>query len=175
MSIRAPTLWLFMAVPLASVPLPMARADVGSFLLGSKIGADGVEATYRKGNQIRAWARVSRDLSAGEAQRLAVRHIAEMTKAKGYDRFAIVKVSDCGTMMMNGIPMYHSCRLIAQMVSEGEEAKPERGQKVRYLQVAEVLSGPDYADLRANMMSNGSGLAEAVEAARESSSVPQDD
>lgn len=175
MAARSAIWSLAMAAGLVALPGAPARADLGTFLLGSKINADGVDATYRKGNQIRAYATVSRNLTVSEARNRAVLRIAQMTKDKGYERFAIVKISDCGTMMMHGIPVYHSCRLLAQMVGPAEEAKPEKGHKVVYVDVATVVDDMEREDLRANMMDNGRGLAEAVDQARADANAPQRD
>lgn len=123
-----------------SLPATSAQAlQLGSLLIG-KMGP--VDAKYRKGNLIRAHASLGRDRSPSEAYRLAMAKIAELAQAKGYVRVGVTKVSDCGTLMMNGtIAVAHSCRILAQMVGPDEAAKPEGNNKVIYFSVPELLAG----------------------------------
>ena len=135
---RAVLLGLSIALA-AGAPAPAGAFQLASLLVGK---LDPVQAKYRKGNVIRAHASFGRDRSPAEAYRAALMKIAEMAEAKGYGRIGVTKVSDCGTLMMNGtIAVAVSCRILAQMVRPGEAAKPEGDRKVVYFAVGELRAG----------------------------------
>jgi hypothetical protein len=122
-----------------AAPTAASSMQVGDFLLGKQ---GGVGAKYRDGNVIRAHASMGRDGSPQQAYRLAMIKIAEMASAKGYARIGVTKVSDCGTLKMNGsITVAHSCRILAQMVRADEDAKPEGKAPVVYFSVPEIMMG----------------------------------
>jgi hypothetical protein len=123
----------------AVAPAAAGAVQLGSLLVGKR---GSVDAKYRDGNIIRAHANMSRDGSPQEAYRLAMVKIAEMANAKGYLRVGVTKVSDCGTLVMNGtITVAHSCRILAQMVRADEEAKPEGKTPVVYFSVPDIMMG----------------------------------
>jgi len=121
-----------------------AAAPAGAFQLAGLLmpKLDPVQGKYRKGNVIRVYASLRRDHSPAEAYRAALTKVAELADAKGYGRVGITKISDCGTLMMNGsIPVAVSCRILAQMVGPGEAAKPEGRGKIVYYSVKDLLAG----------------------------------
>ncbi len=107
--------------------------------------ADGSRATlssaYRKDNEVRVFASGDRSAFPTELMRASVVRIAEMTIARGLPRFAVTKVSDCGTMRMNNTPVYTTCRLLGRMLAEGEVAKPEGKREITYFRAGDVLAG----------------------------------
>lgn len=106
---------------------------------GNKITID---SAYRKGNEVRVYAMGSAHEFPPDLMRAAVIRIAELTKARGLPRFAVTKVSDCGTLMMNGsIRISTSCRLLGRMLNEGEAAKPEGKREITYFRTDDVLAG----------------------------------
>ena len=117
-----------------------AAADVtrGELPTGKKVMLDNA---YRKNNQIRIFAQSSRNTFPTEVMRAAVVHMAEMTQAKSLPRFAVVKISDCGQMRMYGVAVNSQCRLIGQMLAEGETARPEGKYEMTYFRVSDVLGG----------------------------------
>lgn len=133
---------LVVAICLASaLALPSAApAQIGKLLGGSLGMPPSGEATgkYRGShNEIRAWATESAsdhyDLYGN-----VIKKLAELTRDKGFPRFAITKV-DCETMLMNNSPVAHSCNIIATMVQMDEVVKPKKGREVKYMLVADVL------------------------------------
>jgi hypothetical protein len=133
-------LLLALSLGLASQTATLAHAfQLAGFFVG-QFGP--VQGKYRKGNVIRVSASFKRDHTPEEAYRAAMAKVAEMASAKGYARVGVTKVSDCGTLMMNGtIPVAVSCRILAQMVGPDEVAKPEGKAKVVYFRVADLLAG----------------------------------
>jgi len=124
----------------ALLSLASCSAAHMNFMNGETARVDGV---YREGNLIRASANMSRAGSPQQAFNHALREIAEMTAARGFERFGVVKVSDCGTLMMNRtIPVANTCRLLARMVGPTENAEPEGNRPVVYYRTADVLAGP---------------------------------
>lgn len=121
------------------IAAPAGAMQLGSLLIGKR---GPVDAKYRDGNVIRAHASISRNGSPQEAYRLAMTKVAEMANAKGYSRIGLTKVSDCGTLKMNGtITVAHSCRILAQMVRHDEDAKPEGKTPVVYFSVPDIMMG----------------------------------
>lgn len=111
--------------------------------------AESVNAIYRDGNVIRAYAFLD-SYGPERAFQLAMIKIAAMASAKGYDRIGLTKISDCGTLKMYSATIGHSCRLLAQMVGPAEAAKPEGKRPVIYFSVPEILAGvirPEPRDL----------------------------
>ena len=76
-----------------------------------------------------------------------------MTQAKKYPIFAIIK-NRCSTTLMNGVPVAKGCYLIAQMLNEGEIAKPKKGEPVKYVAVSDVIAA------RAKILRERAGIAE---------------
>ena len=125
-----------------------AAADMQRLRLpnGEKITLDGV---YRKNNQVRVAGFSSSITSPAEVMQRALVRMAELTQAKGLPRFAVVKVSDCGQMTMYGSAVNSQCRLLRQMLSEGETARPEGKREISYFRVTDVLGGLIQPDLSA--------------------------
>lgn len=96
---------------------------------------------YRSDNMIRAQAQMSRFANPSRAYDHAVMTIAKMTEAKGFHRFAVIKVSDCGTMTINGSSIYVTCRVVARMLGADEVAQPVQGKPVNYYRTEAVLAG----------------------------------
>ena len=61
----------------------------------------------------------------------------------------MVKVSDCGQLTMYGSAVNSQCRLLGQMLSEGETARPEGKREISYFRVTDVLGGTIQPDLSA--------------------------
>ncbi|GAA4021087.1 hypothetical protein GCM10022280_22050 [Sphingomonas swuensis] len=62
--------------------------------------------------------------------------MAELAHAKSMPRMAVIKVSDCGYR-----GNFAQCRIVGQMLAEGENASPEGRNEIVYFRVADVLSG----------------------------------
>jgi hypothetical protein len=129
-----------LACGLLALPAQPAPALQLAGLLVGKL--EPVQGKYRKGNVIRVHASFGRDHRPEEAYRAAMAKVGEMASAKGYYRVGVTKISDCGTLMMNGsIPVAVSCRVLAQMVGPEETAKPEKGRPVVYYAVRDLIMG----------------------------------
>lgn len=63
-----------------------------------------------------------------------------MADAKGFPRIGMTK-QNCGTHTLNGARLSHSCRILFQMVKDGEKAQPEGKRSVIYYSVASILGG----------------------------------
>lgn len=113
------------------------------------------DGRYLSNNQIRTNAvsgpNDGYDLLAAVREKAAL-----MAQAKQFPVFAVIK-KRCGTMLFNGTSMANSCYLIAQMLKEGEVAKPKKGEPVEYVMVADVISA------RVKRMEERAGLAEHQE------------
>lgn len=113
-----------------------SRASAEAVRLAHRIVVD---VQSRDHNVLRANVQVSRDAPYGSTIRYAMKAIALKGKERNFPRIAVTKVSDCGTMTMNGIPLYQTCRVLAQLVQLDEEAIPEGKRKVEYVLVDDVL------------------------------------
>lgn len=121
----------------------------GLFKMPPNGQADG---RYLSNNQIRTYA-VSGP-HEGYGLLAAVREKAAlMAQAKQFPVFAVIK-KRCSTTLFNGTPMANSCYLIAQMLKEGEAAKPKNGEPVEYVTVADIISA------RVKRMQERAGIAE---------------
>ena len=104
-----------------------------------------VSAHYRSKDRLKVFVRVPAHKSALYARELALEHMARMTQAKGFDRFAVTKLSSCGSMVLTrngtpmGGPMHHQCRLLGEMLREGEEPKKIGKHEIKHFTVAEAL------------------------------------
>lgn len=104
-----------------------------------------VSAHYRSKDRLKVFVRVPAHKSALYARELALEHMARMTQAKGFDRFAVTKLSSCGSMVMtrNGTPisgpMHHQCRLLGEMLRDGEQPKKVGNHEIKEFTVAEAL------------------------------------
>lgn len=116
-----------------------AEAQVGRLLFGNQWPK--VDGKYRKGNVIRASAVDDRNGNSREMFRLALGELARLSNEKGYPRFAIVKISDCGTVTVNGITGAVTCRLVGRMLREAEVAEPDGGNPITYYRTGDVLAG----------------------------------
>jgi hypothetical protein len=125
-----------------------AAAGVQRFSLpnGERITLDGA---YRKNNQVRVAGFSSSITSPAQVMQRALVRMAELTQARGLPRFAVVKVSDCGQMTMYGSAVNSQCRLLGQMLAEGENARPEGKREISYFRVTDVLGGLIQPDLSA--------------------------
>jgi hypothetical protein len=117
-------------------PMPSYAKVISMQIEGKKVYVD---IKFRDGNQIRATANVFRDTPMITPSQVALKAIATATREKGYSRFAIVKISDCGTMMMNGMSLYDTCRMIGQMLKPDELANAEKGHKIEYFNVEDIV------------------------------------
>ena len=97
------------------------------------------EATgkYRKGNEIRARAQ-SGAYGNFDLYGAVIQKLAELSREKGYPRFALKKVM-CGTMLMNGSPHAKTCNIIGQMVGIDESLANPKGKEIEYYLVSDVL------------------------------------
>jgi hypothetical protein len=118
-----------------------AAADISRVVSpsGQKIA---LNTAYRKGNEVRVYASSGGHHVPRDLMRAAVVRMAELTKARGLPRFAVTKISDCGTLMMNGsIQVSTSCRLLGRMLNERETAHPEGKGEITYFRTDDVLAG----------------------------------
>lgn len=124
-------------IALAYIALSLSnQASAEAVRLADKVVVD---VQTRDHNVLRANVQVSRDAPYGATLRYAMKAIALKGKERNFPRIAVTKVSDCGTMTINGIPAYQTCRVLAQLVQLDEEAVPEGKRKVEYVLVDDVL------------------------------------
>ena len=123
------------AASLIASPMPVFGQGLKELLVGSRTGPTG---SYKKNNIIRVKTTSSRNESVGVAANRAVTELAEMTKAKGFPRFAITK-QVCGTHTMSNIPLYHTCNVTAQMLGADEQVAKVGKTVPTYLSVDAVL------------------------------------
>lgn len=130
-------LTLFALMMVAPAP---ASAEVTRVLLpnGQKVTLD---AVYRKNNEIRVFGSASSIVFPTEVMRAAVVRMAELASARDMPRFAVVKISDCGQLKMYGSAVNSQCRLLGQMLREGEAARPEGKREVTIFRTADVVGG----------------------------------
>jgi hypothetical protein len=98
-----------------------------------------VNLKVRKDGTIRAEATVGRIASPQDAYRVALRGVAMKTKELGYRYFAVVTAKG-GTMMMSGIAVNNSGRVVAKPVKF--EVDPAPGAAAPWFSVEEVLNAP---------------------------------
>lgn len=116
-----------------------AHAQLGRLIMGNQWPK--VDGKYRKGNVIRASAVDRANGDPHQMFRLALGELARLSKEKGYPRFAIVKVSDCGTVLVNGSRAAVTCRLVGQMLNADEVAAPDGNNPISYFRTEDVLAG----------------------------------
>jgi len=116
-----------------------AQAQLARLVMGNQWPK--VVGKYRKGSVIRASAVDRANGDPREMFRLALGELARLSKEKGYPRFAIVKVSDCGTVLVNGSRAAVTCRLVGQMLNAGEVAEPDGNNPISYFRTEDVLAG----------------------------------
>lgn len=131
--------WLILC-SLAAFATSPAAADFTRVVLpnGFKVSLD---SAYRNNDQIRVRGSAVSSVFPSEVMRAALVRMAELTHAKGKPRFAVVKISDCGRLLMNGSPVSSDCRLVGQMLGEGESARPEGKREINYFRVADIMGG----------------------------------
>ncbi|MEO0439644.1 MAG: hypothetical protein AAF067_02090 [Pseudomonadota bacterium] len=112
---------------------------MGDLLFGKKF-SESAYGKYRKNNVIRVNSIADRSESVSDAFRRAMVKAAKMADAKGFPRIGMTKQT-CGTQTLNGARLSHTCRILFQMVEDGEEAKPEGKRSVIYYSVASILRG----------------------------------
>ena len=132
---------LMMLGAVALVLAAAAGAEVKRIDLGGYAGKAVVNSAYRKGNEIRVYVTGSSSVLPQELGQVAIREIAELTKAKGLPRFAVTKISDCGTLRMYNVAVSSSCRLLGRMLDENETATAEGKREVTYFRTDDVLAG----------------------------------
>lgn len=122
--------------------LPTARsaeAQVAGLIFGNQWPK--VIGKYRKDNVIRASAIDARNGNLQAMFRLALVELAKLSREKGYPRFAVVKVSDCGVMTVNGARAAVTCRLVGQMLRDSQAALPDGNNSITYYRTEDVLAG----------------------------------
>lgn len=98
-----------------------------------------VDGKFRGNNVIRATA-TSRPFANANLGGKALIKLAEMAQEKGFARFGVTK-NQCSQMLVYGSPVTEECRLVAQMIREGETVQPDGKNSVEYYEVSKVLAG----------------------------------
>jgi hypothetical protein len=96
-----------------------------------------VDGKFRSNNVIRATA-TSRAYANINLGGKALLKLAEMAQEKGFSRFAVTK-NQCSQMLVYGTAVTEECRLVAQMIKEGETVQPDGKNPVEYYDVSKVL------------------------------------
>jgi len=92
-----------------------------------------LDGKYSDDNVVRVISRVKLPAPEGAAYRIAMLKVATMTGQKGFSRFAVIKIDDCGTISINnGVPIVDTCKIFGKMLKEGEVAEPRGKQPVKY-------------------------------------------
>lgn len=100
-----------------------------------------LDGKYSDDNAVRVISRVKLPAPEGAAYRIAMLKLATMTGQKGFSRFAVTKIDDCGTISINnGRPIVDTCKIFGKMLKEGEVAEPRGKEAVRYYT---ILKGDD--------------------------------
>jgi hypothetical protein len=90
---------------------------------------------FSEPNVIRVTARVRLPAPEAMAYQVAMLKVASMAGEKGYIRFAVVKIDDCGTLSINGSPIVQTCKIFGQVLSPGETAQPKGKDAPKYYNI----------------------------------------
>lgn len=97
-----------------------------------------ISGKYREGNEVRVETFGIRARDPGMQFNVALQTVAKLTHDKGFPRFALTKVTSCGSMTAGG---GSQCRLVARMLQEGETVPSKGGSIITYYRTEEVLAG----------------------------------
>lgn len=96
---------------------------------------------FSEPNVIRVTVRVKLPAPPAMAYRVAMLKVAAMAGEKGYLRFAVVKIDDCGTLSINGSPIVQTCKIFGQVLSTGETAQPKGKDAPEYYVISKRIDG----------------------------------
>lgn len=97
-----------------------------------------ISGKYREGNEIRVETAGIGRRDPGEQYNLTLHTVAQLSRDKGFPRFALTKITSCGLMTAGG---QSQCRMVARMLKEGETLPSQGGRVITYYRTEEVLAG----------------------------------
>lgn len=95
-----------------------------------------ISVKYRENNDVRVETVGIQRRDPDYQFRLTLLATAKATKEKGFSRFAITKVTSCGTINAYGIT---PCRFVARMLNEGESVLSKPGETIKHFDVKDLL------------------------------------
>jgi hypothetical protein len=96
---------------------------------------------FSEPNVIRVTARVKLPAPQAMAYQVAMLKVAAMAGEKGYLRFAVVKIDDCGTLSINGSPIVQTCKIFGQVLTTGETALSKGKDAPKYYNISRRNDG----------------------------------
>lgn len=126
----------------------MAIACVGTSqsVLAQSWTADGgkirISGKYRDNNEVRVETFGVERRDTRHQFRVALFAVATLTRDKGFPRFAITKITECG--MINGYGVT-PCRLVARMLKAGENVPLVSGKTVAHFDTVRLLGALEAA------------------------------